>query len=521
MSRIKIVATIGPKTADEASIVALTEAGMDVARLNGSHADLAWHSAAIKLIRAAAPATPILFDVPGRKIRTRQLTVEPTFDAGDEVTLTTGEGDGRDRRVGVTRDDFHQLLGVGDRILADDGCLSFTVLRVEGRDVICRAEIAGALRSAKGINVPALDLSAPELAECDLAALDFARAEAVDFVGISFVDGADLVDRVRGRLGPGGPRVVAKIESSNGLAHLEEVIGAADAVMVDRGDLSVETNLEGIALAQKRIVSAATRLGKPVIVATEMLHSMIESSVPTKAEVTDISNAILDGASALMLSGETAVGRFPVKAVETMRRVADVVAASVVPPAPDETDDGSVSVPRAMGEAVALVSRMLAVTKIVAITRSGYAARVVANFRPRQEILVVTDDPATARTAGLLFGCRGVVVDVPFLRRSTDHIAACLEELWRRGLLVESDVVLVTSVGYPHSGRRMNLIQTHSVADLRDTLAWGEVREPAPKSATDLAASGGSVSGLDASAKVVRLPTSAGSSGSSVDWAAS
>jgi pyruvate kinase len=136
-----------------------------------------------------------------------------------------------------------------------------------------------------------------------------------------------------------------------------------------------------------------------------------------------------------------------------------------------------------MGEAVALVSRMLPVTKIVAITRSGYAARVVANYRPRQEILVVTDDPATARTANLLFGCRGVAVQIPFLRRSTDHIAACLEELWLRGLLLASDIVLVTSVGYPHSGRRMNLIQTHSVADLRETLGWAEPRGSAQASA--------------------------------------
>lgn len=497
MNRIKIVATIGPRTADEASVRSLVEAGMDVARLNGSHADLAWHAATIELIRRAAPSIPILFDVPGRKIRTRRLEVEPSFAAGDELVLTTGQGDGRERRVGVTSDNLHELLKPGDPVLADDGCLRFTVLRVEGCDIVCRAEVAGTLRSAKGINVPTLDLSTPEMTDRDGIVLDFARTNTVDFVGISFVDGRDLVERVRSRLGPGGPRVVAKIESSNGMAHLEEVVAAADAIMIDRGDLSVETNLEGIALAQKRIVGVAVRLGKPVIIATEMLHTMIENPVPTKAEVTDISNAILDGASALMLSGETAVGRFPLVAVETMRRIADVVAASVVPPGPDASDDEAVSVPHAMGEAVALVSRLLPVTKIVAITRSGYAARVVANYRPRQEILVVTDDPATARTANLLFGCRGVAVEVPFLRRSTDHIAACLEELWHRGLLTSDDIVLVTSVGYPHSGRRMNLIQTHAVADLRQTLGWAESRTaaaaaivPDPASATPGSAGG-------------------------------
>jgi pyruvate kinase len=473
MSRVKIVATIGPRTLAPGAIRALVAAGMDVARLNGSHADLAWHARAIEQIRRAAPGVPILLDIPGRKIRTRQLVVEPAFEAGDTIILTTsdhpGEGDGRDGRVGVNRADLHLLLTPGATVMADDGTLRFTVIAIDGRDIACRAETAGTLRSAKGINVPTVDLSGTGTTERDRTMLAFAGQHGVDFVGISFVSSAKHVTQVRELLGPAGPRVLAKIENLDGMAHLDEVIEAADAIMIDRGDLSVETDLATIALAQKRIVSAATGWGKPVIVATEMLHSMIEHPFPTKAEVTDISNAVLDGAAALMLSGETAIGRHPVEAVELMRRVADAVVASTHPP---QTTLSDVTVPRAMGEAIGLLCERLPITRIVAITRSGYAARIVASSRPAQPILVVSDDPATARSMNLLYGTEGVHVEVPFSRTSTDHIVTCLEELWQRGKLLDSDVVLVTSVGYPRSGNRMNLIETHAVADLRDSLGW-------------------------------------------------
>jgi pyruvate kinase len=209
--------------------------------------------------------------------------------------------------------------------------------------------------------------------------------------------------------------------------------------------------------------------GKPVIVATEMLHSMIENPFPTKAEVTDISNAVLDGASALMLSGETAVGHFPTEAVALMRRVADTVAESARGAA-DQTL--GFEAPPAIGEAIAMLCRRLPISKIAAVTISGYAARIIANTRPRQPILAVSNDEGTARSMNLLFGTEGVLVAIPFSRTSTDHLAICLEELWRRGKLMDDDVVLVTAVGYPKSGNRMNMIQVHAVSDLHESLGW-------------------------------------------------
>lgn len=471
MSTIKIVATIGPATSSVAGVKALVEAGMNMARLNGAHADLDWHGAAIAMLREVAPHVPILFDLPGRKIRVAKLSHEPRFTAGDHITLTTdGSHDGREK-IPVTHLSLHNDLKAGDVVLADDGTLRFIVAKVEKRDIICRAENAGMLKSGKGINLPGTALKTEIVSERDRRMLEFAWKAGVDFIGVSFVESAAHVKTVRDLVGKPCPRIIAKVENQNALNNLQEVVEAADAVMIDRGDLSSETTLEHIALLQKRVLRVAREAAKPAIVATEMLHSMIENPFPSKAEVTDISNAVLDGASALMLSGETAVGRFPSQAVALMRRVADAVALDLQG-ALDRENGGSSSIPQAMGEAIALVSRKLPVTKIVAITISGYAARMVAARSPRQPILAVSNDPSVARSFNLLPGTEGICVDIAFSQTSTDHIAKCLEELWRSRKLTEDDLVLVTSVGYPRSGNRMNLIQMHRVGDLKESLRW-------------------------------------------------
>ena len=338
------------------------------------------------------------------------------------------------------------------------------------KDIICCAEVGGTLRSAKGINVPNAELPSVSITERDQEMIEFARKQRVDFVGISFVDEAKMVEDIRKALGADGPRVLSKVENLRAMKNLDEVINASDAIMIDRGDLSIETNLESIALFQKQILEVAHLHGKPVIVATEMLHSMIENPIPTKAEVSDITNAVLDGAAALMLSGETAVGSYPSEAVALMTSVANAVVESKH----QESDKGGhpLAVPQAMGEAVALLCRLLPITKIVAVTISGYAARVVSSSRPRQPILGVSNKVSTARSMNLLFGTRGIHVDIPFSTTSTDHVAACLEKLWQENELEDEDIVLVTTVGYPRSGNRMNMIQTHLVADLRKSLGW-------------------------------------------------
>ncbi len=470
MSLRKIVATIGPATANAESLRQLFAAGMGVARLNGSHATLEWHAATIALLRATVPDVPVLLDIPGRKIRTGRLVHEPSFAAGDQITLTTDTGHDGTLKVPVNYAGLHEDLRAGHTILADDGQLRFTVVRIEGRDIVCRAEGSGTLKSAKGINVPMVTLRTAMVTERDRQMLAFAREHGVDFVGISFVESAAHIQAIRDLIGGSQPAVVAKVENQGAMDHLDEVVAAADAIMIDRGDLSVETSLESVALSQKRILTAARRVACPVIVATEMLHSMITSSNPTKAEVSDITNAVLDGASALMLSGETAVGAFPIEAVATMRRIVDHADRFMSGEAGPV--EGNNAIPAAVSAAVGVVCASVAVTKIVAVTIAGFAARALASQLPRQPILAVTSDAAKARAFNLLPGVTGVHVDVPFSRRTTDHIPRCLEALWRHGLLVDHDLVVVVAVGYPRSGNRMNMLEVHRIDDLRQTMGW-------------------------------------------------
>lgn len=325
MSRTHIVATIGPATCSGDMLRRLADAGMTMARLNASHNTLAWHRHANALLREVLPTVPVLLDIPGRKIRTRDLAHEPAFDAGDTVVLTTEEGhDGR-RKVSVSSQRLHLDVSVGDSLLADDGKLRFTVVAVEGHDLHCRAEGPGRLRSRKGINAPGVDLGGELVGERDRRMLTFARDLGVDLVGISFVESAEHVALVRAQLPGGSPGIVSKIETPAGVRNLEEVVDASDAVMIDRGDLAVESGIERIGVLQKDILSRSAEWEKPVIVATEMLERMIDSPLPTKAEIMDITNAVLDGAAATMLSGETAVGNYPVESVAMMERVASAI----------------------------------------------------------------------------------------------------------------------------------------------------------------------------------------------------
>ncbi len=472
MSRTRIVCTIGPRSLPEPMLRGLRDAGMDIARLNGSHADLDWHRNAIREIRRVAPDVPILLDIPGRKIRTLQLAHEPSFEAGEEIVLTTGTADAGGTKVPVNYPDLHADLRAGNTILADDGTLRFTVVRVEGRDIVCRAETAGTLRSRKGINVPFVTLNTPQVTDRDRQMIAFASEHGIDFIGLSFVESATHIEAFRKLIGGNTPRIVAKVENQGGMDNVVEIAASADAVMIDRGDLSVETSLHDVALRQKRIIAAARAHGRPVIVATEMLHTMIQNSFPTKAEVSDITNAVLDGCAATMLSGETAIGAYPVESVRLMRAVADAAETH----AQGELDQGAValgkSVPEVIGRVIPMMCRALPITKIVAITRSGFAARMIAVHRPRQPILAVSDDAAAARSFNLIAGTTGVHSDFPFPASSIDHIGRVLEMLWRRGLLVESDLVLTTGVVYPHPGSRMNAVQVNRVSDLIASLGW-------------------------------------------------
>ena len=477
MSKTQIVATIGPVSNTPEMLLQMWEAGMTIARLNGSHNSLEWHAETIGLIRRILPNVPILLDIPGRKIRTQMLAVEPRFKTGDTIILTTDSSYSNPDKVPVNYQSLHEDLSPGDIVFADDGTLKFSVGKVAGRDIFLRAECNGQLKSCKGINVPSVRLKTQMITERDHQMIAFAIEHGVDFIGISFVESAEHVNAIRKLTRGGWPRIVAKVENKAGMDNLRQILDAADAVMIDRGDLSVETNVENVALYQKDILRQAQAHGKPVIVATEMLNNMIQNCFPTKAEVSDITNAVLDGCAATMLSGETAVGAYPVEAVATMRQITDTAMAHLCAHG-DKTDSPDPDQPQAMGQAIALICRQLPITKIVAITVSGYAARMISVQRPRQPILAVSNDAMAARSFNLLSGTEGIYLDIPFSKTSTDHIALCLKALWQQGNLGQEDLILVTAVGYPRSGNRMNLMQTHSIADLVEALGWDSPDNP-------------------------------------------
>lgn len=478
MSRVNIVATIGPQTDNSAALTALQQAGMDIARLNGSHADLGWHKKALAQIRLTIPNVPVLLDLPGSKIRTLNVAHEYNVADGDQVIFTGDQFDAGQGKVAVDFPLLHQEALPGDVVVMDDGSLSLVVDYVSKQDVICHAAHAGVIRNRQGVHLPRL-ISRPGLiSERAKELIAFAAAESIDFIGISSVETAADILPIRQLAGIPGPQVISKIETQRSLGNLGEIFEASDAIMIDRGDLAVDTQPEIIALLQKRILAEARQAALPVIVATEILNSMIEHPIPTKAEISDITNSIFDGAAALMLSAETAVGKFPVEAVGLMRRVADAVSESWLDSAKPAGKGHVDSVPGAMGEAIEVICRDLEITKIVAITISGYAARMISTRNPGQPILAVTNDPKAARRFNIFKGTKGIYVDIPYSTTSMDHIPRCLEELWLREELVDSDFILVTAVGYPKSGNRMNLIETHKVADLRESLGWIKPSKP-------------------------------------------
>jgi len=470
--RVKIVATIGPKTVVPEMLRQLDEAGMSIARLNGSHANLEWHANAINAIQHTLKNTPVLLDIPGRKIRTIMLAHEPKFQIGDVLIITSDQSHDGLEKIPVNYPDFHKDVSAGNTIMADDGTLKFTVLKVEEKDVYCRAETAGQLKSRKGINVPFVSLNTPLLTDRDKQMIEFACANKVNFIGLSFVESAKHIKSFQELINGRGPKIVAKVENQGGIDHLLEIVEATDAIMIDRGDLSVETSLYDVAIKQKQIIDAASRLGKPVIVATEMLHTMIENSFPTKAEISDITNAVLDGCAATMLSGETAVGLYP---VESVRVMSQVISAAEEYLQRDKNKLEKVvgeGIPHAVSMSVPVVCETSGITKIVAITRSGYAARMIARHRLSIPIIAVTDEVATVKSLNLIAGTKGVLSPTPFSKKSTDHIAEALKMLWLSEEIIESDVVLVTGVSYPISGSRMNTVQVFKISDLRSALEW-------------------------------------------------
>lgn len=443
MRNTKIVCTVGPVSLNESSLLALREKGLSVVRLNGSHANLEWHASAVALVRKVIPNVPILLDIPGRKIRTNSLPVEPAFGVGDVVILTTDEGYLGVDKVSVNYVNLHNDLSVGDCVMADDGRLRFTVVRINGRDIHCRAETAGQLGSRKGINVPYVNLNTPQVTMRDKGMIEFAIEQQIDFIGLSFVESSEHILKFRELISNRGPRIIAKIENSAGLKKADEIASAADGIMIDRGDLSVETSLFDLPRHQKEIINISRKFGKPVIVATEMLHTMTVGPAPTKAEVTDIANAVFDRCSATMLSGETAIGEFSIEAVEVMGGVIDSAESYL-----EEGYKASDIIPvqglsGAVGLSVDAFSKNVLFDKIVLLGVSESVVQMIAERRLPHSLVVVTDDIFMSRCVNLLFGTIGVYFENLYSSLNQLSLAKIFKSLVERSILSNDEQILV------------------------------------------------------------------------------
>jgi pyruvate kinase len=427
--RTKIVATIGPSSRDEVTLARLVEAGMDGARLNFSHGTHDEHRVSAERVRSvqasAGRSLALIADLQGPKIRIGDLDAPVALEVGDSVVVA-GEESAREGDLPVAPDVLGAVLEPDDDILVDDGLVRLRVERVEGARALCRVVTAGVVEPHKGVNVPGVPLPVASLTEKDLADLEFALELGVDFVALSFVRSHLDVVALKARIEAAGSQawVIVKIELKEAVTALEAILDVADAVMIARGDLGVEIGAAEVPLLQKRIILGALERGKPAITATQMLETMVHRPEPTRAEASDVANAILDGSSALMLSAETAVGEYPVEAVTTMADIARAVEPSLgyrhqLPAASDEPTVG-----RAMSNAACDLAEALGARAILVPTFTGRTASAVARLRPRRPVVALTHVVTSLQHMAIEWGV--TPLQIP---ESSD-----VDDLWRHSI---------------------------------------------------------------------------------------
>jgi pyruvate kinase len=467
--RTRVVCTLGPASDSDDVVRAMIRAGMDVARLNFSHGDQAAHAERIERVRRIAQEekalVALLADLQGPKIRVGSFSGEAIhLVAGAAFTLTARAKEGDASGVSVDFPELAQSVKPGQRILLDDGLIELQVTSAAGTEVATRVITGGDLKPHKGVNLPGVPLKISALTDKDRADLVFAAKQEVDFIALSFVRRPEDVMELKQLLTARGAMipVIAKIEKLEAIDVIDAILDVSDGVMVARGDLGVEAPPEQVPLYQKMIIQKANAAGKPVITATQMLESMIHNPRPTRAEASDVANAILDGTDAVMLSAETAAGKYPVEAVQTMERIADAAGSSPQYRAQLHLfDAGRTSVTDAIGLATCEIARQLKAKVIITATRSGYTARAVARRRPETPILAVTSSDKTQRRLALVWGIQSALVQET---ASTDGmISASLAAAVEKGVAASGDLVVITAgVPFAISGRT-NMIQVRVI----------------------------------------------------------
>ena len=469
MRRAKIVCTIGPAVESVEKIAELVDAGMNMARLNLSHGDHSEHQLRLDMVRAAAKKSnkpvAVLVDLQGPKIRLARFADGPhELSRGDIFTITTDDVDGTKERVGTTYKGLPGDCKVGDYILIDDGKVTVQVTKVSANEVVTTVIQPGMVSNNKGLNLPGVAVSVPALSEKDKADLRWGLKAGADFIALSFVrSAADLKD-VHAIMDEVGIRipVIAKIEKPQAVENLQEIVDAFDGIMVARGDLGVELPIEEVPMVQKRCITLARESAKPVIVATQMLDSMISNSRPTRAEATDCANAVLDGADALMLSGETSVGAFPIETVQTMARIiehTENVALDQIPPLKHSPATKGGAITKAATEVGLIVGAKI----LVAFTQSGDSARRMSRLRSPIPMLAMTPDNGTYNRLSLSWGVEPMLTAVV---NHTDEMVMQVDTLLIESKRVKiGDLVLIVAGSPPGIPGSINAMRVHKIGD--------------------------------------------------------
>lgn len=474
MRRSKIVCTIGPATDDVAMIKKLLLAGMNVARLNfshGTHEEHGRRAAAVR--RAAAEAgvnVAIMLDTKGPEIRLGYFKKEPVvLEENATVTLTTEQIKGDRERIPVTYPGLPGDVKEGDAILIADGLIELKVLSTTSTEIVCRVVNGGKLASQKGINLPGVEVNLPAVTEKDVQDITFGIEQNFDFIAASFIRKASDVLAIRQVLEKAGANldIISKIESRQAVNNLDEIISVSNGIMVARGDLGVEIPVEEVPLVQKDIIERCNLLGKPVVTATQMLESMINNPRPTRAEASDVANAIFDGTDAVMLSGETAVGKYPLEAVETMARIAERAEAALHYEgmlAKKRSAMPQRTVTDAISYATCASAQDLEAAAIITATESGHTAKMVAKYRPKAPVIAVTPHAAVMRKLALTWGIKPLLAAS---RESTDEMMAeAVEASLQAGLIKEGELIIFTAGVPARVQGTTNLLRVHTVADI-------------------------------------------------------
>ncbi|QPP09403.1 pyruvate kinase [Streptomyces bathyalis] len=472
MRRARIVCTLGPASNSYEQIKTLVDAGMDVARFNMSHGSHAEHEGRYHRVRKAAEeagrAVGVLADLQGPKIRLGCFREGPVLlERGDEFSITVEEVEGDRSRCGTTYSGLAADVSSGERILVDDGRVTLEVTGVEGSVVRTVVVEGGMVSDHKGLNLPGVAVSVPALSEKDVEDLRWALRTGADVIALSFVRSGDDVKEVHRIMAEEGRYlpVIAKLEKPQGVTNLESVVDAFDGVMVARGDLGVEMPLESVPLVQKRAIKLCRRNAKPVIVATQMLDSMIDASRPTRAEVSDVANAVMDGTDAVMLSGETSVGKHAPETVRTMGRIVEAAEeeelAKGLPPLTQH------SKPRTQGGAVARAAAemgdFLGAKYLVAFTQSGDTVRRLSRYRSPVPVLAFTPDPSTAAQLSLTWGVEAFTG--PTVQTTDEMVDQVDELLLKLGRCEEGDLVVITAGSPPGVPGSTNLVRVHHIGE--------------------------------------------------------